>query len=56
MLLKSSRGKRVNAKYRKDWMQTEGAYSIWKKGWQADGWTPDGSTLDKIRWLCQQQS
>ena len=29
----------IHAKYRKDWMTTEGAYLIWKKGSQANGLT-----------------
>ena len=31
----------IQAKYWKDKMKTEGAYSIWKK---ADGWRTDGQT------------
>ena len=45
----------IHAKYRKDWMKTGGAYSIYKKGWQTNGQT-DGSASDKLRWLCQQSS
>ena len=26
----------IQAKYRKDQMKTEGAYSIWKKSWRTD--------------------
>ena len=38
----------IQAKCRKDRMKTEGAYSIWKKGWQADGQT-DGRTPVDVR-------
>ena len=45
----------IEAKYRKDQMKTEGAYSIWKKGWhQTDRWTTDALALEKLYWLCQQ--
>ena len=49
----------IQAKYRKDWMKTQGAYSTWKKGWQTEGRTDrqtDGSASDKLNWLCEQWS
>ena len=42
----------IQAKYRKDRMKPEGAYSIWKIGCQTDGQT-DGSASEKLCWLCQ---
>ena len=51
----------IHAKYRKDRMETEGAFSIWKTvdddGRTGGGRrTMDGSVSDKLRWLCQQRS
>ena len=47
----------IHARYKKDQMKSEGAYSIWKKvDGQMDRWMTDGSALDKLPWLCQQWS
>ena len=38
----------IQAKYRKDQMKTEGAYSIWKKGLTTDGQTDKRTTRYRV--------